>query len=329
MASDKEAYIQNLLDERGALEKAKAGDFSHLNSADIADVAAYTNSGIGWADRTSKVLGNGALAKVPFAGVGIAAWGGSARGERDLERMAYWFSDGNRALLKRDPTYRNAVKKAEEAGYAGAESASWVLGGSLSGAALAGLLTLNPIAAVAGAMAGGWATGSFHDSVVKDHFQDPVAITIQAVKMQATGEHVPTEVVFAALAANLQGKDAERVDKLLERFTGTKIFAEALSDPNNISKLQAMMNDPIIADAIRAQTGMIPDPKNPMKTVAEQYSELINNGHMAAKNLLDKGTGIIALSMAQKGVPNPEVEFQAQLGLPLKKQNQAAAGVAI
>jgi hypothetical protein len=151
-------------------------------------------------------------------------------------------------------------------------------------------------------MIGGFIGHKIYSNGVAEQAQDPVVMNIQLMKMQEEGQGVPTEAVFATLAANLSGKQGKVVGKLLKKYTGTELFSEALADPKNIPKLQAMLHNPVVDDAIRAQTGMPRDANDPNKTVAEQYAELINGGHMQVKNMLNTGEGLYVLSALQQGV---------------------------
>ena len=105
--------------------------------------------------------------------------------------------------------------------------------------------------------------------------------------MRDVGQAVPPELVFAALAASLTGKEGKRVDKLLKRYTGTTLFTEALADEKNFPKLAAMMNDRGVRNAIRAKTNLPRDFQNPAMSVSEQYAQAINAGVLDPALLLD------------------------------------------
>lgn len=303
MNISKEDYLKYYSDD-SALDRFKEHGISGVNSSDIAGVAGYANGFINWGDRANRVFGTPAFSKIPLAGVAISAWGEGAAGQQRLDRIAYWFADGNTRQLQYDPTYRDTIRRAEEAGYEGGKEAFVTLAGSGVGASLAGLITMNPIVAILGAMAGGGVANKTYSAAFKQEVQDPITIAMQVAKMHEMEGHVDHVAVFSALAANLKGEQAAHVDRILERYTGTKYFAEALSDPNNIPKIEAMMNNPVIDSYIRAQTGMTIDPNNPNKPVAIQYAELINGGYMKANKILEVGSGMYA-QMQQNIVNQP------------------------
>ncbi len=305
MAMNQEEYLRRIYDDRDGLAKLKEGDFRALNSADAADGAAALNGFTTWGNRASQVfLGNSLAAKIPALGVGISYWGEGARGQQQLDRMAHWFADGNIRQLEYDPNYRDAIRRAENAGYEGAKTAAWGFGGGILGGAAAGsLAALTPLAAfppalavvgIVGAIAGGSAAVSAHDAAFKQEVQDPITIAMQVAKAKELDGAVDPVMVFAALAANLKGEQATHVDRILERYTGTKYFTQAMADPDNIPKIEAMMNNPIIDSYIRAQTGMTIDYAIPNKPVAVQYAELINSGQMQANKILEVGSGMYA-----------------------------------
>lgn len=302
MNISKEDYLKYYSDD-DAVTRFKEHGVGGLNSADAADAAGYANAFATWGNRAATVVGK-SLSKIPAAGVGISYLGEGARGQQQLDRMAYWFANGNIRQLEYDPTYREAIRRAEEAGYEGGKTAAWGFGGGMLGGAAAGsLAALTPLAVfppalavvgILGAIAGGSAAVNIHDAAFKQEVQDPITIAMQIAKAREIDGTVDPVMVFAALAANLKGEQAAHVDRILAGYTGTKNFTEAMADPNNIAKIEAMMHNPIIDSYVRAQTGMTLDPNIPNKPVAVQYAEMINSGQLPANKILEVGAGMYA-----------------------------------
>lgn len=287
-------------DGRTLSEKIGAGD---VRAIDGGDVAAAGQTALGVAGMAKHFL---PAAAVPFAQpVGAALSGVSAYyDEEETKAKISKYFDGNniRQLVRQNPALRRKLEKEVDWLDLGGQMASSMGGvavGGMAGAALSGVFPpAAPFFMLGGAIGGGYVGNKLYESAFVKQEQDPVIINMQANKMREAGEAVPPEVVFAALAANLPNKDAKFTDKLLKKYTGTKLFTEALADTNNIPKLAAMMNNVAIDDAIRAQTGMPRDPNSPLKTVAEQYAEMINSGQMKPQNMLNAGEGMFVMSAA-------------------------------
>lgn len=251
--------------------------------------------GIG--EAASGLLGSAGKA---LPGIGTVVSGGmdyvSAQKEQgDLQKF---FGKSALKQLRRDPAIRRAMEARDDKWEGSVLGSIASIAGGAAVGALLGVFTLNPVIGFIGSIAGGFGGSYLYNKAFENDVQDPLMIAFQIGKMRESGEAVSPEVVFAALAANLPERDAKRVDKKLKKLTGETLFTEALSKQENMQKLIAMMNDDVIDDAIRAQTGMPPDPQNPKKSVAEQYAELINSGQMDPKAMLKHGEGMYALAAA-------------------------------
>lgn len=286
-------------DGRGVIGKITSGDFSAIDGGDVATAA-------GVARDVAHLAGRAMPEPIGVALNGIGSYYDK---EKTAQQIAAYFNVSNiRQLIRRNPALRTKLEKKEEIDWLdfGGQTAS-SMGGATAGGAGAALLATAffppafPLALVAGSLTGGYAGNSLYKAGFEKQEQDPIIINMQISKMHADGGYVPPEVVFAALAANLPERTGRRVDKILAKYTGTKLFTEALSNPDNMQKLSAMMNNPVVDDAIRAQTGMPRDPHNPFKTVAEQYAEMINNGQLKPQNMLNPGEGMYVMSAAMKG----------------------------
>ncbi|MEQ1789523.1 MAG: hypothetical protein ABL857_03670, partial [Rickettsiales bacterium] len=307
------------IDERGTLDKITAGD---LGAMDLGDAASAGQIG---------TMALGAVGKaVPLVGAintGLAGVIGDVDADKERAKISQYFKVKDIAQLKRrSPAFRKKAKELDERwqGSAGGTAAS-VAGGAAVGALLMGII---PGGFIVGSIAGGFGGSYLYDKAFVKQAQDPVVINMQIGKMHEAGEYISPEVVFAALASNLSEKSGKMTDKLLKRRTGTKLFAEALADPKNMPKLAALMNDTRIDDAIRAQTGMTRDSQNPLKTVSEQYAELINSGQMKPEYMLKTGEGIRVLTVAmnnQNNVPcitdTPEMQQNSTHVAALQEKN--------
>lgn len=298
------AIKKTQFDERGIFEKAASGDFKAMDGYDAATIGQVVTGAAGLFEKT-----------MPYAkpaGVVISGVSAYYDDKKQCEKIAHYFGDESiRQLVRQNPALRKRLEKEVDwlnlAGQ-GAASIGGAAAGAIAGTALGGAaLAFPPLAPVAfgfmpvGTIVGGYAGGSIYNAICVKQEQDPIIINMQICKMREAGEYIPPEVVFAALAANLREKDGKMVDKTCNKLMGTKLFTEALSNPDNMPKLGAMMNNPTIDNAIRAQTGMVCDPQNPYKTVAEQYAELINSGQMKPQNLFNTGEGLYVTSAAMKG----------------------------
>jgi|CXWL01.1.fsa_nt_gi hypothetical protein len=286
-------------DGRGVFGKITSGDIGAIDGGDVATVG---KAAIDVAHLAGKAMPEP---------VGVAINGVSSyyNKEKTAQQISEYFDVSSiRQLVRKNPALRTKLEKKEEFDWwdFGGQTVS-SMGGAAAGGVGATLLATAffppalPVALVAGSLTGGYAGNSLYKAGFEKQEQDPIIINMQISKMHADGGYVPPEVVFAALAANLPEKTGRGVDRILAKYTGTGLFTEALSDPNNMKKLSAMMNNPVIDDAIRAQTGMLRDPQNPFKTVAEQYAEMINNGQMKPQSMLNPGEGMYVMSAIAQG----------------------------
>ena len=303
------AIKKTQFDDRGVFEKAASGDFKAMDGYDAATIGQVVAGTAGLFEKT-----------IPYAKPAGAVLSGVSAyydDKKQCEKIAHYFEGESILGVRQKLAHQNsALRKRLETevdwlNFGGQAAAS--IGGSAAGAVAgtalgsAAILAFSPLAPVAfafmpaGALAGGYVGSSIYNAICVKQEQDPVIINMQICKMREAGEYIPPEIVFAALAANLPNKDGKMVDKVCSKLTGTKLFTEALSNPDNIPKLGAMMNNQTIDNAIRAQTGMVCDPQNPYKTVAEQYAELINSGQMKPQNLFNTGEGLYITLAAAKG----------------------------
>lgn len=293
-------------DERTLSEKVMSGDVGSLNGGNIADVV---NTGLGAASMAKHFI---PAADLPFARpLGVALSGVSAYydAEDTRAKISKYFGGATvRQLVRQNPVLRRKLEDDVDWLGLGGQMTASIGGGALGGmvgvalgatSLLSPIAFISPVLALGGTLAGGYIGNSLYDKAFVKQKQDPIIINMQINKMHEAGETVPPEVVFAALAANLPDRDARIADRLLKRYTRTtKLFAEAMADTKNIPILTAMMNNGEIDDAIRAQTRMPCDPSNPMKTVAEQYADMINSGQMKPQNMFNIGEGVFVMAAA-------------------------------
>lgn len=286
------------IDQRTTLEKLSKGDVGAFDAGDVAG-AAGTTIGV-----VAPVLGK----VVPGADGLAAAFTGISdhvAGSKEIAAISRRF--GNTRRL-RSPKVRAQLRHIEDRwqGSVMESLASWG-GGAAVGAAAAAFIASPtfigvPIAAIAGSIVGGFGGSYLYRKACTTQAQDPLTINEQICKMRDAGEVVPKELIAAALAANLSGKDGKYADKALKRLTGTKIFSEALGNEKNIPKLAAMMNDQRLRTSIRAATALPRDPMSPEKSTVDQYYELINSGALDPAKMLNKSDVLLAFQQlnAQK-----------------------------
>jgi hypothetical protein len=304
--------IQQPVDERGIVQKLSSGDIGALDAADVANAATMAAGFVG-----SAIPGVDAL-QVGFSGIA-----GHAEATRDYSRISQRF--GNvKQLSRSSPAFKRALSRIDDRWKDSMiETGVQVGGGILGGAALGALIGMPipligaPIGFVIGSIVGGMIANNIYQNTWAQQVQDPIAINEQICKMREAGEEVPKELVFAALAANLSGKDGRRVDKLLKRHTGTTLFSEALAKETNIDRIGVIMNDPVVRNAIRVQTLCPRDTADPAKSVAEQYAEMINSGQMDPRDLLIPGGGILGASAPSviKDQMNVQVPMTPQVNM--------------
>ncbi|MEZ5691480.1 MAG: hypothetical protein R3D71_07440 [Rickettsiales bacterium] len=242
-------------------------------------------------------------------------------------QMEKYFNEGDIRLAKRqlerqNQAFRKAVNKEVDWGDIGGQFLSVSIGAGVGSVITAFVLPFGGLLPVVGGIVGGYKGNQIYNDKIVEQKQDPVVINLQIAEMVNNRDYVPQGVVFAALASNLEGEHGKMASKLLEKYTGEKTFAAALSDHENIAKLRAMSQDPRIADAIRAQTGMIYDPHDPFKTVDAQYAELINGGHMKPKNLFNPGEGIYVLSTMKVNGQASDMNYDVNSQTPLSPPAQ-------
>jgi hypothetical protein len=214
--------------------------------------------------------------------------------EEERAEIAKTFCKGNVRIAMQNPAIKHKMKDLDERWQGAVLSSGLSIACGAAAGAMVGVFTPLPFALLLGSLAGGIGGNYLYDDVLKKQAQDPLVINEQIVKMQASGQAVPEEMVFAALAANVSGKAGAIIDKKLKQYTGTEYFTEALGKPEKIAKLTALMNNPAIDDIIRTQTQMPFDPQNHHKPVAVQYTELLNSGRLDARELLNVGAGLYA-----------------------------------
>ncbi|MEK6746872.1 MAG: hypothetical protein AABY33_07575 [Pseudomonadota bacterium] len=308
-------------DDFGVVRKLTSGK---VDSIHLGDIAATGNTALGLAGNIDTFIpGAGDLVGNSTAiGAGFTGIEEYYRNKQKRKEIAENFDvDNIRQTIRqnRNPALAKSLdKEVDWLGFvanAGAAMGGVALGGT-AGALVATafffpvLWIAAPVLSIAGAMVGGGVANSMYKTAFEKQEQDPIVINMQINKIHKENGYVPPEIVFAALAANLPEKSGKKADKLLDKYTGTKLFTEALSDHNNIPMLTAMMHDPVTEIALRREYKLPPDLQNPAKTVAEQYADMINSGQMKPQNLLNKDEGVyvmMAMARAQEqgiDVPN-------------------------
>jgi len=297
------------LEDAGVLQKITTSGFRDITQKDYVTTASAAVDGIGIAEKFSPKFGK----IVPYSSTVSAALGGAQAYLEEGEyrkRVSKYFEPAslrhNHALRRR--LENGGVDLPSMAGSMAASAAGAAVGAAGAGALVSAiplLLPIMPFAFPAAILLGSGVGGYIGNSLYSDNFvkqpQDPITVNMQIIKMRSDGEAVPPVVIFSALVANLKGRGGQYAENRLVKYTGTRLFTEALSDPQNIPKLTAMMNNTRIDNALRAQYGIPRDEQNPFKTVAEQYADMINSGQMKAQNLFNPGEGLYVRSRTAMG----------------------------
>lgn len=246
------------------------------------------------------------------ASVALSGVSGKLSGRREYEQIASIFGERELRIAKHNPAIKQELKNMDERWKGSMWESALTMGagvgaGALLGAPLGGLLgnfviPVPIIGSITGlgvgtlvcSIAGAMIASKIYHSFEEEQAKDPLVITAKIVQMQEAGKPISPVVVFAALASNISGEAGKHIDDLLEKYTGTKYFSEALGNPKTIAGLTAMMNDPSVNDIIRAQVQMPHDAQNPRKPVALQYAELMASGQLKARDLLKAGAGMYA-----------------------------------
>jgi hypothetical protein len=288
------------LENASVLQKITTSGFKDITQKDYVATASAAVDGIGIAEKFSPRFGK----IVPYSSTISAALGGTQAYLEENEyrkRVSKYFE---RASLRYNPILRRRLENggvdwSSMAGSMASSAAGAAIGAAGAGALVSAIPFLLPVmpfalpvALLVGSGVGGYVGNSLYNDAFVKQPQDPIIINMQAIKMRSDGETVPPEVIFAALAANLKGRGGQYAEDRLLKYTGTKLFTEALSDPQNMSKLTAMMNNSRIDNVLRAQYKIPHDEQNPYKTVAEQYADLINSGQIRAQDMLKPGKGL-------------------------------------
>ncbi len=303
------------LDDRGVIDKLSSGDIMSLDGGDVATVGQTALDTLGYVEKFAPSV-SGVVANSTPIGIGLDGIIKYYQNEDERAKIAQYFDEKTiRQLIRKNPRLEEKLeKKFDGVGFLAKSGA--LLAGGTAGASAASLLAFAfppllpalPIFLIGGSILGGTVANTMYNATFEKQEQDPVVITMQIADMHSKNGYVPPEIVFAALAANLPEKSGKKVDKLLDKYTGTKLFTEALSDHNNIPMLTAMMHDPVTEIALLGAYKLPPDPQNPMKTVAERYADMINSGQMKAQDLLRPDAGVRAmLAMARGQEQNVEV----------------------
>lgn len=289
-------------DDRGVLDKLSSGDIRAIDGGDLATVGDVALGAAGYVEKFVPAVGD----IVPYSTpIGVALDGVKRYYQNEDERakIAQYFDEKTiRQLIRKNPKLADKLEsKFDGVGFLGKAGALFA-GGTAGASALSllafafpPLLPALPVFVIGGSIIGGTVANKMYNAAFEKQEQDPVVITMQIADIHSKKGYVPPEIVFAALAANVSEKSGKKLDKLLDKYTGTKLFAEALSDHNNVPMITAMMHDPATEVALRREYRLPPDPQNPMKTVAEQYAEMINNGYMKPQNLLNRDSGVQAM----------------------------------
>jgi len=301
------------LEEASVFKKVTTTGFRDITNKDYVTTASAALDGVGMVEKFAPKVGK----IIPYSSsIGAVLSGAEAYYNEDITRVRiskYFNGASIKQLVRHNPALRNRLENGgvdwgNMAGSMASSAAGAAVGAAGAGALISAIPLLLPIMPIAfpiamlvGSGFGGYVANKLYSDTFVKQQQDPIIINMQIAKMNSVGEAIPSEVVFAALAANLKGRAGEYAEARLAKYTGTKLFMEALSDPSNMSKLTAMMNNTRIDDAIRAQTGMPRDAQNPFKTVAEQYADMINSGQMKPQNLLNPGEGLYIKSQTMMG----------------------------
>lgn len=285
-----------LPDDRGTIDKVFSGDVRSLDGEDVA------NMGQGGVMAAMMKAGR-FVPGLEVANQAFVGYSANKSAEKERATIAHYF--GDLKALQRDPAFKKKCKQLDDRWSDSMFGSSVGMAGSMACGALVGTLTPIPFGFVIGAVGGGLLSSTVYNKTCVKQSQDPVAINLQICKMMEAGEAVPPALVFAALASNVSGKQGEKIDKLLKKYTGTSLFSEALGDPKNIEKIEAMMYDPKIRNIIRAQVQMPLNPQDPDMPVAEQYAQLLSSGALDPRDLLKAGAGLDAQIRADKAAMNP------------------------
>jgi hypothetical protein len=245
---------------------------------------------------------------VPMAGVKGAITSGDE--QQQYEKM--WGSLGR--MSHRNHGVKRGLERLKNRWKDNIGEAAVSTGGALIGMAIGTALIPIPIVgSLIGSIVGGYAVNKIYNKFFNKQHQDPLILAKQIHKMQRKGEEVSPELVFATLAANLPDKKGSKIDDLLEAETGTRLFNEALADPQNRNKIAKLMRNPRLDEYIRDTIFLPPDPLDPTKTTAEQLAELINSRQIQAKDLLCPSSGIIPTS------PMVESPYQTASSMPIQQ----------
>lgn len=283
----------NIDDERCLTDKLASGDFRAVDKAEAVS-ATRVASGI-----AGSLVGK-VIPGLEAVDVGLATLEGEMQAQKDARKISRSIGDLNR-LARANGTYRRKKRELDDRWKEGMmEAGVSAAGGAAGGAAVGALIgtSLGPIGTLVGfgvgSIAGGFGASKIYNTACVKQAQDPVTIQMQICKMRAAGQEVPKEIVFAALAADLSGKAGKKADKVLKRYTGTKLYTEALQLPDGMQKLSALMNDQPTRTSIRAATKLPRDLNDPMKSTVTQYAELINSGALDPAKMFDKGAVLMA-----------------------------------
>lgn len=246
--------------------------------------------GVGLASNFLPKLGSVAGTAVAPATVLTSAIGGQMAADREeaiAERklgLKLRAMHGARAVKEKLHDWRGRWKE-------GAVSATTGLAGTAATIGLATAAFGGPpgwiaglLIAGAGGIAGGYVGSKAYRQVVGQS-QDVIAITGKIREAWKNNEQIPEEVIFAALAAKLPGKDGKLAGDLLKQKTGTRYFHEAL-EQGKIEELGELMNNKKLKQAIRWHSNMPPDISDLNRSVVSQYAELINRRQMDPNRLL-------------------------------------------
>lgn len=247
-------------DPRGIIEKVAGGDVGKLDVVDGLEA--------------------GSLAADMLPGVGqvFGAPLDSVRGGMTAERERHAIEKdlGTNLAAARNQS-RVMRRKSDE--LKGRSEIAFERSGVQAGAAFAG----GAVMPLVGSFGGQYLAGKAMDSMgAAEHMedQDAIGMVSQMKQMQASGQRVPAEMVFATLVANLPDGTGIRAENRLEGLTGTRKFEEALAEEKNtaISRLMPEFDTDLRADLAGSGVNIAFDPNNPRKTVSQQLADMINTG---------------------------------------------------
>lgn len=241
-------------------------------------------------------------------GVGLTALGSDIEAEREERGIARKLGTRHLDSMQYMPAVKSKLGELRGRWKEGAVSASAGIAGSMAAMGAAGLLFTGPIGWVpglliggAGAIAGGYAGNKTYKKIT-GRIQDTLAIAVTISDTLKKGEQVPEEVVFAALASKLRGREGKEASAMLYEKTGSRYFQDAV-EQGKMDALREMMQSPRMERMLRRRSNMPLDMSDMSKSVVTQYAEYLNSGRMGVKALLKSFSPLDVRPEVQHYVP--------------------------